>query len=145
MAPCIGTLNRYILKTFAKGKAKKEPVVISAEDVKWEPLKAAPPGTGVMTSVLWGNPDKGPFGIFIKFPPGYKNPLHFHNSDLKIVVVKGAYIYVPEMGEETRLGPGSYLFEPAKDHHATRGAEDSETIFYVEGPGKFDRVPIEGK
>lgn len=136
----IGTHN-----VLAQKKMKKEKVLWAAEDLKWEPLKGAPPGSGVMGAVLWGNLEKGPFGILNKFPAGFKTPLHYHSSDLKAVIIKGAYIYVSESGEEKRLGPGSYFFEPAKDQHETRGAEDSETIFYVEGSGKFDIIPVEMK
>jgi hypothetical protein len=118
-------------------------VAMSPDDLKWDTLKEAPPGSGVMKALLWGNMEKGPFGAFIKFPAGFKMPLHYHSSGFKAVVVKGAYVYVPEKGEEKVLGPGSYFSYPAKDRHATKSAEDSETIFYVEGTGKFDAIPIE--
>ena len=126
-----------------KKMAKGGHVAMTPEDLKWDTLKGAPPGSGVMSAALWGNPEKGPFGMFIKFPPGFTMPLHYHSSAFKAVVVKGAYIYVPEKGEEKRLGPGSYFSYPAKDRHSTKSAEDSETIFYVEGTGKFDAIPIE--
>jgi quercetin dioxygenase-like cupin family protein len=125
----------------AQKKMKKQPILWAAEDIKWDTLKGSPPGSGVMGAVLWGNLEKGPFGVLIKFPPGFKTPLHHHSSDLKGVVIKGAYIYVSENGAEKRCGPGSYLYEPSGDRHATRGAEDSETIFYTEGNKKFDVVP----
>src|SRR5256886_8436444 len=53
-------------------------------------------------------------------------PLHYHSSTFRAVVIKGAYIYVPETGEEKRLGAGSYFSYPALDRHSTRGAERSE-------------------
>ena len=129
----------------AQKMKKKDKTLMAAEDVKWEILKAAPPGSGVMCSVLWGNLEKGPFGAFIKFPAGFKMPLHYHSSTLKAVVVKGAYVYIPEKGEEKRMGQGSYFTYPALDRHATGSAEDSETILFVQGSGKFDAVPIEEK
>jgi quercetin dioxygenase-like cupin family protein len=128
-----------------KSKTKGERVMWTADEMKWDTLKSAPPGSGVMDCVLWGNLDKGPFGVLIKFPPGFTTPLHYHSSTLKAVVLKGAYIYVPEKGEEKRLGAGSYFTYPAGDRHSTHSAEDSETIFFVEGSGKFDVVPIEAK
>jgi hypothetical protein len=140
-----GLIFMNIHNAFAQKMMKKDKVLWAAEDIKWEPLKGSPPGSGVMTALLWGNMEKGPFGAFIKFPPGSKTPLHYHSSAFKAVVIKGAYIYDPENGEEKRLGPGSYFSYPAKDRHATNGAEDSETIFFVEGSGKFDIVPIEEK
>ena len=128
-----------------KKKMKQERVLWAGEDIKWDSLKGSPPGSGVMGAVLWGSLEKGPFGALIKFPPGFTMPLHYHSSGFKAVVIKGAYIYAPEGGEEKRLGPGSYFSYPALDRHATKGAEDSETIFFVESSGKFDVVPVEEK
>ena len=137
----VGLMLFCASETRAQKKMKKEAIVWPAEDIKWDSLKGAPPGSGVMGAVLWGNLEKGPFGVLTKFPAGSKFPLHHHTSDLKLIVIKGAYIYVSENGTEKRCGPGSYLFEPGGDRHATRGAEDSETIFYTEGNKKFDVVP----
>ncbi|MBI1805555.1 MAG: DUF4437 domain-containing protein [Ignavibacteria bacterium] len=141
----VGLIFMSAHNALAQKKMKKEPVLWAAEDIKWDTLKGSPPGSGVMGAVLWGSLEKGPFGALVKFPPGFKAPLHYHSSELKLVVIKGAYIYVTEKGEEKRFGSGSYIYEPARDRHATRGAEDSETIFFTEGSGKFDVVPIEMK
>lgn len=132
-------------EALSQKKMKSGKVLWAADDIKWDSLKGAPPGSGVMGSTLWGNPEKGPFGMFVKFPAGFNMPLHYHSNTLKAVVIKGAYIYVSPTGEEKPLGPGSYFVEPAMDHHGTKGAADSETIFYVESSGKFDAVPIEEK
>jgi len=128
-----------------KMKMKKQPVLWAAEDIKWDTLKGSPPGAGVMGAVLWGSLEKGPFGALIKFPPGFKSPLHYHSSEFKLIIIKGAYIYTPEGGTEKRFGPGSYVSYSAGDRHTTLGAEDSETIFFIEGSGKFDLVPVEMK
>ena len=141
----IGLIFFGAYNALAQKKMKKEAVVWPAEDIKWDTLKGRPPGSGVMGALLWGNLEKGPFGVLVKFPPGFKAPLHHHTSDLKLVVIKGAYIYVAESGTEKRCGPGSYLFEPSGDRHTTRGAEDSETIFYTEGNRNFDVIREEMK
>lgn len=120
----------------AQKKMKKEPILWTAEDIKWVPLKGAAPG--VMTATLWGNLEKGPYGALIKFPAGFEAPLHYHTSDIKIIIIKGAYIYTPEGGTRKRFGAGSYVSYPGGDRHTTHGAEDSETVFFIEQPGKFD-------
>ena len=119
----------------AQKKMKKEAVLCAAEDIKWSALKGAPPG--VMSATLWGDQTKGAYGGLTKFPAGFKAPLHYHSSDMKIVVIKGAYTY---KGKKYR--PGSYLFVPGGDKHESGGVEDSETIFFIEQPGKFDITPI---
>ncbi len=120
----------------AQKKMKKQPVLWAAEDIKWEPLKGGPPG--VMSATLWGDNTKGAYGGLIKFPAGFMAPLHYHTNDIKIIVIKGAYVYTPEGGTQKRFGPGSYVSYPAGDRHTTHGVEDSETIFFIEQPGKFD-------
>ena len=132
----IGLMTIGVTNTWAQKKMKKEPVLWAAEDIKWVQLKGAVPG--VMSATLWGNQEKSPYGGLIKFPAGFEAPLHYHTSDIKIIVIKGAYIYTPEGGTRKRFGPGSYVSYPGGDRHTTHGAEDSETVFFIEQPGKFD-------
>ena len=120
----------------AQKKMKKEAVLWAAEDLKWEALQGGTPG--VMTTVLWGDQTKGAYGGLTKFPAGFKAPLHYHTNDIKIVVIKGAYTY-----KGKKYGPGSYLFIPGGDKHKSGGVADSETIFFMEQPGKFDLIPVE--
>lgn len=100
---------------------------------------------GVSKVVLWGDDTKGPYGAFTKFTPGLTNPLHTHSSDIRIVVLKGAYIYKPEKGEERRVGPGQYLFVPGGDRHVSSGDQKEGVLFYEESSGKFDLNPVPGK
>jgi quercetin dioxygenase-like cupin family protein len=115
----------------AQKKMKKQPILWAAEDIKWEQLKDGPPG--VMTATLWGDQTKGAYGGLTKFPAGFKAPLHTHTYDTKIVVIKGAYVY-----NGKAYGPGSYVYVPGGTKHTTDGAAESETIFFLEQPGKFD-------
>ena len=120
----------------AQKKSKKDPILMAAEDLKWEQLAGAPPG--IMSVLLKGNPNKGEYDGLTKFPAGFKAPLHHHTYRMEIVVIKGAYIY-----KGKKYGPGSYLSIPGGDMHESGGAEDSETIFFIEQPGKFDLIPAE--
>lgn len=120
----------------AQNDNKNEPVLWTAEDVKWAPI---PGGTsGAMNARLWGDETKGAHGGLTKFPAGFKAPLHHHSNDIRIVVVKGAYIY-----NGKKYGPGSYLFIPGGTNHESGGAEDSESIFFTDQPGPFDIKPVE--
>jgi quercetin dioxygenase-like cupin family protein len=122
----------------AQKKMKKEPVLWAPEDLKWVPLAGAPPG--IMSIMLWGDNTKGAYGGFTKFPAGFKAPLHYHTDATKIVVIKGAYVY-----NGKKYGPGSYVYVPGGVQHESGGAEDSESIFFIEQAGKFDLVPVEKK
>ena len=132
----VGLIFFGVTDTSAQKKMKKEAVLWAAEDLKWEPLAGAPPG--VVSVMLWGDNTKGAYGGFTKFPAGFKAPLHFHTNDMKVVVIKGAYTY-----KGKAYGPGSYLSIQGGDQHVSGGVEDSETIFMIQQPGKFDLNPVE--
>ena len=93
---------------------------------------------GVKKVVLWGDHDAGPYGAFTKFEPGLTNAMHTHTSDLRIVVLQGAYIYKPQNGEEKRVGAGSYISIPGGDVHVSGGDPKEGALFYEESSGKFD-------
>ena len=129
-----------VTEAFAQKKTMNAPVIWQAADLKWVEI---PNTGGVMMAVLWGDPDKGAYGALNKFPAGAKFPLHYHTNSMKVVLISGTWLYTPEGGKESRLGPGSYLSYGAKDRHLSGAAEGSECIFFLEQPGKFDMVPIE--
>ena len=118
-------------ETSAQSDNNKQAVHMTAEEIKWE---AIPGGVGgAMRSQLWEDASTGAYGGFTKFPAGFKAPMHYHTNDMKLVVVKGAYMY-----NGKKYGPGSYLFIPGGDKHESGGAANSETVFFIEQPGKFD-------
>ena len=137
----VGLIFLGATEVSAQKKMKKEAVIWPAEDIKWEQLKGGPPG--VMIANLWGNYEKGAFGAFIKFPAGFKSPLHTHSSDGKVVVVSGTLIETPEGGTEKPCGPGSYLSMPSVVKHVSAAGTDAPCIFLWEQPGKFDFIPVE--
>jgi quercetin dioxygenase-like cupin family protein len=44
-----------------------------------------------------------------------------------------------------RLGPGSYLFQPANQRHTTACDAASECVFFIESSKKFDLKLVEEK
>jgi quercetin dioxygenase-like cupin family protein len=125
-----------------KGGAAK-PVIWPAGDMKWVDAPGAP--AGVQQVNLWGDSTKGRFGTLTKFPAGFVAPLHSHSATLRMVVVSGTVIHGPEGKPEVRLGPGSYLVEPAGYKHTTACDKASECVFFMEGDGKFDIVMADQK
>ncbi len=129
----------------AKGAPKAKagaPVVMPAGDVKWTDLD--PTGApGVKIADLWGDHAKGAFGAFIKLPAGFEAPLHTHTNAMKLAIVSGTYIQMPEGKPEFRLGPGSYLMQPGGNYrHTTSCDKASDCVFFVESKGKFDLKPV---
>lgn len=98
---------------------------------------------GASASLLWGDMDKGPYGAFTKFVPGASFPLHTHSSEILIVVLKGAYVYKPEKGQEVRVTAGQFLSIPGGDRHVSGADAKEGAVFYQESPGKFDLNPVQ--
>jgi quercetin dioxygenase-like cupin family protein len=120
--------------------AKQEVAFVSADQAKFKDV--AP---GASMAVISGDPDKGAYRAFTKFTPGASFALHTHTSEIRIVVIKGAYLYKPEKGEEKRVGPGCYIDIPGGDRHASGGDAKEGALFYQESPGRFDLVPADEK
>ena len=124
----------------AVAQSKKEPVFVESEKAEFKEVIP-----GVKKKILWGKDDVGPYGAFTKFDPGLTNPLHTHSSEVRIVVLKGAYIYKPRNGKEQRVGAGSYISVPAGDVHVSGGDPKEGALFYEESPGKFDLKVVDQK
>lgn len=119
---------------------KKEAVFFSVDKAKFKEM-----AKGASMAVVWGDPEKGAHRAYVKFEPGADFPLHTHSSALRIVVIKGAYIFRPEKGEERRVGPGCYIETQPGERHASGGDATEGALFYQESAGKFDLVPVEQK
>jgi uncharacterized protein DUF4437 len=125
-----------------KAKSSMSPydrlVVKPAADLTWTDLD--PTGApGVKIADLWGDHTKGAFGAFLKLPAGFAVPLHTHTHDIKVVIVSGTYIQVPEGRPEFRIGPGSYFLQPGGNYrHTTACDQASECVFLAESSGPFD-------
>ena len=78
----------------AEQAAKKELLYVSSGQAKFKDMMP-----GVSQAVVWGDPDKGAYGSFTKFVPGYDAGMHTHTNDVSIVVIKGAYLYKDASGE----------------------------------------------
>src|SRR5947208_461888 len=115
--------------------AKKEPLFVSSSQAKFTDLMP-----GVSQAVVWGDPDKGAYGSFTKFVPGYDAGMHTHTNDVSIVVIKGAYLYKDASGEK-RVAPGDFLRVPGGLKHWSGGDKSEGALFFTEGRAKFDLVP----
>jgi len=124
-------------------KGGKAFVVKPAADMKWEPLPDGPPG--VVQATLWGDSTKGAYGGISKFPAGWSAPLHTHPSDHKLVIISGTWIHGEPGKPDVKLGPGSYLFQPAGQKHTSACDAASECVGFIESNGKFGIKVVEEK
>jgi hypothetical protein len=113
-----------------------------AGEMKWTDLD--PVGApGVKVVDLWGSHASGAFGALFKLPAGFAAPLHTHTHDMKVVIVSGTYLQVPQGKAEFRLGPGSYFLQPGGSYrHTTTCDKATDCVFFVESKGPFDLKPV---
>lgn len=53
------------------------------------------------------------------------------------MIISGTWIHGEPGKPDVRLGPGSYLFQPAGQKHSTACDAASECVFFIESSGKF--------
>ena len=127
-----------LVSVAAFGQEQKNTVIYAmADQVTFKPA----PFPGASMAIVWGDPDKGAHGQFTKFAPGFDAGMHVHSSRLRLLVVKGAYIYRDDAGEK-RVGPGGFICIPAGHKHWSGGDPTEGALFYEEGDGKFDKIDV---
>jgi quercetin dioxygenase-like cupin family protein len=120
-----------------KVESKRDVAFASADSASFKPG----PAPGVSMATIWGDPETGPHATFTKMNPGYDAGMHTHSSTLKLVVIKGAYLYRDEAGDK-RVGAGGFLRIPAGHKHWSGSDKTEGALFYEEGDGKFDKLDV---
>lgn len=125
---CIGRMQ---------GQAEAGKVIFVAADQ----AKYSSTNPGVSMAPVWGDATAGAHATFTKFAPGYDAGMHTHTNDVWIVVLKGAYLYKDVAGEK-RVAAGDFLRVPGGHKHWSGGDKKEGALFYEEGAGKFDLIPV---
>lgn len=113
----------------------------AADDLKWVPM----PGLeGAQQVPLWGDPTKGPHGIFYKWPAGTKVPLHTHTYADRGIVISGVLTLAPEGAVAKKLTAGSYFAMAGGTKHTTTCEAGAACVFFIEREGPFDAKMVEG-
>jgi beta-alanine degradation protein BauB len=104
--------------------------------------------TGVKTEIgelkaspAYGDLGKGQHGTFIKMPAKFVSPLHTHTEDYFGVVIQGIGVNTQEGKQDVQLPVGSYWLQKGKEKHVTKCVSDTDCLFFIYQPGKFDYVP----
>ena len=92
-------------------------------------LKAAP---------AYGDLTHGMHGTFIRMPAHFVSPLHTHTEDYFGVVIEGVGVNTQQGGEDKALPVGSYWLQKGKEKHVTKCVSDTDCLFFIYQPGKFD-------
>jgi quercetin dioxygenase-like cupin family protein len=115
--------------------SEKAPLMLSFADLKWTELAER---KGMLFSVLSGDPTTGAYTQMRKVPAGTDNPLHSHSSEIKNVIISGAWYTGADSASAKNFGPGSIVIMPANWVHVSGCRPGSDCVLYQEGKGKFD-------
>jgi quercetin dioxygenase-like cupin family protein len=109
----------------------------------WSPseMKFTAPREGVGRAVAWGNPDKGAFGMIVRFTAGTDRGWHSHSHPVHLVVISGTLVFEGEGISPRELGPGDGVTEPAKTKHDSRCKDGADCTFLITGTHKYDLIP----
>ncbi len=114
-------------------------IMVTPDDVKWEPCPPALPG-GAQCAVLEGDltaPDRL-FAFRVKVPSGYKIPPHFHPADEHLVVLQGTFhIGMGEVLDTAKTKPlvaGSFAVMPKGARHFAWTQGETIVQVYAIGP-----------
>lgn len=117
----------------AEAKDKAAGLVTTAPNnpaLQWGPC---PPifAKGCEVAVLSGNPAKGASDVFLRTPPNFDLPPHFHHSPEHVVLVQGKFSVTFEGGRRAEVSQGAYTLIPGGVPHSARCEEGDPCVIFI--------------
>ncbi|HYZ85399.1 MAG TPA: cupin domain-containing protein [Bryobacteraceae bacterium] len=114
--------------------APRESVQLETGKLMWTRVDVAGLPKGLKSKSLHNDP-KGPSSsALIRYPRGYREPRHYHETCTHTIYVLKGRLKTPD-GE---LTPGTFLFSAKGERHGPIVAlEESEILFHTQGPFDF--------
>jgi quercetin dioxygenase-like cupin family protein len=109
-------------------------------DHQWRPLDPRNP-SGTQIAILWENSVHGSYGALLRFPAGFRSPMHSHSADEYTVTLQGTAIHWTEAESEAtakRMTPGSFTLIRGGVSHVSSCAEGEECIAFLTQSAPFD-------
>jgi quercetin dioxygenase-like cupin family protein len=109
---------------------------VNPGDIKWVQAPGLTPG--MMTSVQWGDVEKGPYQVLVKFPAGAIAQPHYHKYDEFATIVSGTVAFgatdTIDESKLTEVSAGGYVFIPAGTAHWAKCSVDAVIVRFCPGP-----------
>lgn len=115
-------------------------VSIPANEIKFVDTGVNSDGKELKAGPAYGNLANGRHGTFVRAPAGFKSAPHTHTEDYYAVVLKGVGANYQAGGKVVPLPVGSYWFQRGEESHVTECISDTDCLFFLVQPGKFDYV-----
>jgi uncharacterized protein (TIGR02246 family) len=115
--------------------------LLAASGLAWSDFASPGFDPGTKIAVLHGDPGKkGDYTLRLKFPAGYKFPVHWHPGGEHLTVVSGTFML--GMGNSAdwntvrTYAPGDFIYLPGRHPHYG-GAGRDVTVIQLHGEGPF--------
>ncbi|MFI0423490.1 cupin domain-containing protein [Spongiactinospora sp. 9N601] len=95
-------------------------------------------GEGVQVKIMYTDAEREIINMLIKFPPGYVEPAHTHESEHSSVVLEGVQIV-----DGRALHPGDCLHGPANVEHGPFSYPEGAVLFSVFRGGSTHHKVVE--
>jgi quercetin dioxygenase-like cupin family protein len=120
------------------------PLAISANDagLKWGPCPPLFP-KGCEIAVLHGDPAKPNADVFLRVPPKYEIPTHWHTSPERMVLVSGKLKIEYSGHAASPLKAGTYAYGPAKIPHKASCANAGPCVLFIAFESPVDATAVE--
>jgi quercetin dioxygenase-like cupin family protein len=116
-----------------------EGIMMSRDQLDWK--EVTPGSPAIKRVILWGDRDKGEYGMLLKVAPGTVAPVHAHTGDYHALCIKGIWRHSFDGGEQRDLPSGSYLLQPGMGMHGDACVGPEECIFFIHQYVKGDYIP----
>lgn len=120
-------------------------VSIPAEEINFIPAGVRTEKGELLAGPAYGDMQNSRHGTFVRMPAGFKSPAHTHTEDYFAVVIEGVGSNHPVDAEAVPLPKGSYWFQRGEEVHVTECLSETDCLFFIVQPGKFDYVMEEPK
>ena len=121
-----------------------KPLAFASSDaqLKWSPCPPLFP-KGCEIAVLHGDPSKPNADVFLKVPPSYTIPPHWHTSPERMVLVSGELHVQYDGYSPSVLKAGTYAYGPAKAPHKASCTASGPCVLFIAFESPVDAHPIE--
>jgi quercetin dioxygenase-like cupin family protein len=128
-------------ETRVEGDLKGVTAVNPAE-IKW--TQAPGMTAGMMTALQYGDTEKGPYQVLIKFPANTVVQPHFHKYDEFATVISGTVLLgqgdTVDESKATEVSAGGYLMIPAGTAHWAKCKADAIIVRFCPGPRELTPI-----
>jgi hypothetical protein len=123
------------------GQSKAKATVWPASDLKWVESTAV---KGAAQAVLWGDPNKGAYGVLKRVPNGTVLPMHWHTHTTRVVMVAGTISFALDGSAPRDLPPQSHATIPGGVKHMATCTGGAECVYFETSANAYDVKIVKG-